>query len=232
MTSIEQTADSQWDHLNCYCEHDIAQEVSMLAVMEQVWIVVQSLVFQYYTLSMMMPSYEWLPQTQVSLITNILELLRRVLLNPIQSRSISNNNGEREFTISMLSLNDCTYMYRALAITSWKHVTKHFRMAKKYCAQWQLNGSWCLTHNLCAIFTGSTQRYSNSQHNKNLSSKLLSFLSSLYNRPLFCHTDTEDNGDNREKSGEIYSWFTVVTSIARALYCCISLIVTHICFDD
>ena len=158
MTSIEQTADSQWDHLNCYCEHDIAQEVSMLAVMEQVWIVVQSLVFQYYTLSMMMPSYEWLPQTQVSLITNILELLRRVLLNPIQSRSISNNNGEREFTISMLSLNDCTYMYRALAITSWKHVTKHFRMAKKYCAQSQLNRSWCLTHNLCAIFTGSTQR--------------------------------------------------------------------------
>ena len=26
--------------------------------------------------------------------------------------------------------------YRALAITSQKHVTKHFRMAKKYCAQW------------------------------------------------------------------------------------------------
>jgi len=39
--------------------------------------------------------------------------------------------------------------YRALAITSQKHVTKHFRIAKKYCAQWQLN--------LCAIFTGSTQ---------------------------------------------------------------------------
>ena len=36
MTSIEQTADSQSAHLNCYSEHDIAQEVSMLAVMEQV----------------------------------------------------------------------------------------------------------------------------------------------------------------------------------------------------
>jgi len=36
-------------------------------------------------------------------------------------------------------------------------MTKHFRMAKKYCTQWQLNGIWCLTHNLCAIFTGSTQ---------------------------------------------------------------------------
>ena len=50
------------------------------------------------------------------------------------------------------------WWYRVLAITSRKHVTKHFHMAKKYCAQWQLNGSWCLTHNLCAIFTGSTQR--------------------------------------------------------------------------
>jgi len=47
--------------------------------------------------------------------------------------------------------------HTALAITSRKHVTKHFRVAKKYCAQWQLNGSWCLTYNLCAIFTGSTQ---------------------------------------------------------------------------
>jgi len=28
--------------------------------------------------------------------------------------------------------------YRAVAITSRKHVTKHFRVAKKYCAQWQL----------------------------------------------------------------------------------------------
>ena len=36
MTSIEQTAVSQSDHLNCYCEHDITQEVSTLAVMEQV----------------------------------------------------------------------------------------------------------------------------------------------------------------------------------------------------
>jgi len=47
---------------------------------------------------------------------------------------------------------------RALAITSRKHVTKNFRMAKKYCPQWQLNGSQSLTHDLCAIFTGSTQR--------------------------------------------------------------------------
>jgi len=31
--------------------------------------------------------------------------------------------------------------YRALEITSRKHMTKHFRMAKKDCAQWQLNGS-------------------------------------------------------------------------------------------
>ena len=64
-------------------------------------------------------------------------------------------------------LEDCNYFtalsilfcinYRTLAITSRKHVIKHFRMAKKYCAQWQMNGSWCLTHNLCAILTGSTQ---------------------------------------------------------------------------
>ena len=47
---------------------------------------------------------------------------------------------------------------RAVAITSWKHVTKHFRVAKKYCAQWQLKGSRCLTHDLCAIFIGFTQR--------------------------------------------------------------------------
>ena len=76
-------------------------------------------------------------------------------------------------------------------ITSRKHVTKHFRMAKKYCAQWQLKGNRCLTHDLCAIFVEFTQR-------DNLSSKLLSFMSSLYNRPLFCHTDAEDNGDNQE----------------------------------
>ena len=91
-----------------------------------------------------------------------------------------------------------------LAITSRKNVTKHFRMAKKYCAQWQLNGSWCLTDNLCAIFTGSTQRDNCAivavNIIKNLSSKLLSFLSSLYNRSLFCHIDTEDDGDNREKA--------------------------------
>ena len=66
----------------------------------------------------------------------------------------------------------------------------------------------CLTYNLCAIFTGFTQ------HNscviatiniiKNLSSKLLLFLSSLYNQSLFCHTLMKDNGDNQEKA-EIYS---------------------------
>ena len=44
--------------------------------------------------------------------------------------------------------------YRALAI----HVTKHLCMARKYCAQWQLNRSRCLTHDLCAVFTGFTQR--------------------------------------------------------------------------
>ena len=44
-----------------------------------------------------MPSYEW-KQPQVSLITNILELLRRVLLIPIQSRSTF-NNGEMDFLI-------------------------------------------------------------------------------------------------------------------------------------
>ena len=46
---------------------------------------------------------------------------------------------------------------RAVAITSRKHVTKHFCVAKKYCAQWQLKGSRCLTHDLCAIFIGFTQ---------------------------------------------------------------------------
>ena len=29
---------------------------------------------------------------------------------------------------------------------------------KKYCAQWQLKGSRCLTHDLCATFIGFTQR--------------------------------------------------------------------------
>ena len=29
---------------------------------------------------------------------------------------------------------------------------------KKYCAQWKLKGSQCLTHDLCAIFVGFTQR--------------------------------------------------------------------------
>jgi len=29
-------------------------------------------------------------------------------------------------------------------------------------------------------------------------SKLLSFLSSLFNQALFCQADTEDNGDNQE----------------------------------
>ena len=48
--------------------------------------------------------------------------------------------------------------YKAVAITSRKHVAKHFRVAKKYCAQWQLKGSRCLTHDLCTIFIGFTQR--------------------------------------------------------------------------
>jgi len=30
-------------------------------------------------------------------------------------------------------------------------------MAKKYCAQWQLNRSRCLTHDLGAVITGFTQ---------------------------------------------------------------------------
>ena len=38
-----------------------------------------------------------------------------------------------------------------------KNMAKHFRMAKIYCAQWQLNGGQCLTHDLCAIYTGFTQ---------------------------------------------------------------------------
>jgi len=49
-------------------------------------------------------------------------------------------------------------VYRAVAITSQKHVTKHFCVAKNYCAQWQLKGSRYLTHDLCAIFIGFTQR--------------------------------------------------------------------------
>jgi len=52
----------------------------------------------------------------------------------------------------------CELYYRAVVITSRKHVTKHFCVAKKYCAQWQLKGSRCLAHNLCAIFVGFTQR--------------------------------------------------------------------------
>ena len=48
-------------------------------------------------------------------------------------------------------LHNALTVYRALDITSRKHVTK-------YCAQWQLKGSRCLTHDLCAIFTGFTQR--------------------------------------------------------------------------
>jgi len=36
-------------------------------------------------------------------------------------------------------------------------VTKHLCVAKKDCAQQQLNGSWFLTHDLCAVFTGFTQ---------------------------------------------------------------------------
>jgi len=59
-------------------------------------------------------------------------------------------------SLSLLAFTVTNPDYRALAITSWKHVTKHFRMAKKYCAQWQLNGSRCLTHDLCALDLHST----------------------------------------------------------------------------
>jgi len=38
------------------------------------------------------------------------------------------------------------------------NMTKLMCGKKKYCAQQQLNGSWCLTHDLCAIFTGFTAR--------------------------------------------------------------------------
>ena len=48
--------------------------------------------------------------------------------------------------------------YRAVAITLRKRMTKHFHVAKKYCAQWQLKWSQCQTHDLCAIFIGFTQR--------------------------------------------------------------------------
>jgi len=71
-------------------------------------------------------------------------------------------------------------------------VTKHFFVAKKYCAQWQLKGSRCLTPNVCTIFIGFTQRDNCTmvisyyiEHNKSLSSKLLSFLSSLYSECSF-----------------------------------------------
>ena len=92
-------------------------------------------------------------------------------------------------------------------------LSQHFRMAKMYCAQWQLNGSQCLTHGLCAIFTGFTQcdncTIATVNIIQNLSSKL-SFLSSLYNNSLFCHTNTEDNGANREKAerftADLRSW--------------------------
>ena len=64
--------------------------------------------------------------------------------------------------IPVKSLAEChssqSVFYRAVAITSRKHVTKHFVWQKKYCAQWQLKGSRCLTHDLCAIFVGFTQR--------------------------------------------------------------------------
>ena len=56
-------------------------------------------------------------------------------------------------------------------------------------------------------------------HNKNLSSKLLSFLSSLYNRSLSCHTDTEDNENNWKKverfRADLLSWCQL-----QALYKC------------
>ena len=42
-------------------------------------------------------------------------------------------------------------------ITSQNHMTKHFCVAEKYCAQLLLNGSHCLTHDLGAIFIGFTQ---------------------------------------------------------------------------
>ena len=38
------------------------------------------------------------------------------------------------------------FCYRAVATMSQKHVTKHFRVAKRTCVQWQLSGSCCDTH--------------------------------------------------------------------------------------
>ena len=88
-----------------------------------------------------------------------------------------------------------------------KNVTKHFCVAKKYCAQWQLNWSRCLTHDLCAKFSGFTQHDNCAIVTVNLISSSFSFLSSLYNRSLFCHTDTEDNRDNRERfTADLWLW--------------------------
>jgi len=82
---------------------------------------------------------------------------------------------------------------------SRKFLTKHFHVAKKYCAQQQLNGSQCLTHDFCAIFTGFTQHENCAIATVNLIKTFIpsffSFLSSLCNRALFCHADMEDNGD-------------------------------------
>jgi len=121
-----------------------------------------------------------------------------------QRIKIINETAWRDTSHCSKTCSKILHAYRAVAIMSRKQVTKYFRVAKKYCAQWQLKGSRCLTHNLCAIFIGFTQHdncaIAIANIIKSLSSKLLSFLSSLYNRPLFCHPDAEDNGDNQEKA--------------------------------
>ena len=80
-------------------------------------------------------------------------------------------------------------------------MTKHFHVTKKYCAQWQLNGSQCLTHDLCAIFIGSTQHNNCTIVTVNII-KFQAALDSeslyMYNRALTCNADMEDNRDNQE----------------------------------
>ena len=95
--------------------------------------------------------------------------------------------------------------------------------------EWQLTVStviiltcsalFCLVHILCSVtikaphishetvlHTATLSFYSvcerrTRNRQRGYYTKLLSFLSSLYNGSLFCHTDTEDNGNNQEKVG-------------------------------
>ena len=82
-----------------------------------------------------------------------------------------------------------------------KQVTKHFREAKKYCAQWQLKGSRRLTHNLCTIF-GFTQRDDCAIAIVNIIKAQVPSCSRFWvhctTDHSFYHTDVEDNGDNQE----------------------------------